>query len=271
MNASTLLLTAGLLGVLDLLAPFVAPSTRDARRGVAAYHREKWEEAAKNFQSAVTASPDGPGEFNLGAAAYRLGKNDEASEAFGRSAGYSGVPAGDAAYNLGDARYRAGDYQGAVAAFRAALRENPADDDARVNYEIALKRLSSPPDSTSKQNQDKKNRDQQGDQGKNGNQGASSDSTRSSPQEQQGKQGDQNQDQADTPPQPRDKKPSPGEQGKDQKAQAGKEGGDQGEKTAQLLTPEEARRLLDAVIPDEKELLKARLKPGHRKKTEKDW
>ena len=39
----------------------------------------------------------------------------------------------------------------------------------------------------------------------------------------------------------------------------------------QLLSPEEAKRLLNAVTPEEKELLKARLKTKQRRKAEKDW
>jgi hypothetical protein len=38
-----------------------------------------------------------------------------------------------------------------------------------------------------------------------------------------------------------------------------------------MLTPEEAARLLNAVTPEERELLEARLKSGSRRKVEKDW
>ena len=44
-------------------------------------------------------------------------------------------------FNLGNTRYRSEDYEGAVEAYKEALRLDPNDMDAKVNLELALNQL----------------------------------------------------------------------------------------------------------------------------------
>jgi tetratricopeptide (TPR) repeat protein len=252
-----------LIGFTDVFAPFLDPSTVEGRRGAAAYRRGDGEAAFRHFQNAVTARPDAAAEMNLGTAAYAAGRYDEAGQAFGRAAGFPDAPRGAAAYNLGNARFKAEDLEGALAAYRAALRENPDDEDARWNYETTLRRMTQGPPEDQQRNRDSQS--PSGDQ--NQRQPSSGDSTQasSSPQPDSGEEGRPSPSERASG-EPGEQEPSPAE-GQEQPGSPQQTG----ERPAQMLSPEEARRLLDAMVPEERELLRARLKAAHRKKTEKDW
>ncbi|MEW6257918.1 MAG: VWA domain-containing protein, partial [Pseudomonadota bacterium] len=91
-------------------------------------------------------------------ALYRNGDFDKAASAYGGGAGDD--------YNRGNALARAGKLREAVAAYDAALKANPADEDAAHNREIVLKALEQQQkqqdqDQQNQQNQDQKNDGQQ--------------------------------------------------------------------------------------------------------------
>jgi tetratricopeptide (TPR) repeat protein len=81
-------------------------------------------------------------QYNAASVHYRQSDYEQAGAALDGALAHSGeelAPAGN--YNLGNARYRAEDYAGAVEAYKQALRLNPADVDAKVNLELALRKL----------------------------------------------------------------------------------------------------------------------------------
>lgn len=233
------------------LAVLVVVTTGGALVGVEKGNRlfraGKYAEAVEEYRAALRDGDDSPVlRYNLGTALLELGRYDEAEEHL--QAALEAVDPGvreRVHYNLGqrfleDARSRndpraaAGLYDGAVEAYRQALRLRPDDEDAKWNYELALQER----DDQIRQgggedpDQDQERRDQ--DSG-DGGQGGSTDPG----QREQGEQ----------PP-----RPEPGQ-------------GD-----AMPLTPEQAAQILSGVEQDERELFRDRLRQGQQQaRAARDW
>lgn len=262
MSGPVIAVTGAFMAV-NLLSPFLQPDSKAAKEGLESYSRGEYVEAVDRFRDSLDDEPDSRVRYNLGSAAYQGQNYPEAAEAYGAVLGDDALPPGNAAYDLGNVLFRSDKLNEALKAYRQALRENPDDADARYNYELTLRRLAGQ-DST--KNEDQEQQPQSGDNGQSqenpDQKQASPDSSAQSPPD-QGQQDQQQQQQADSGSenQPQDRE------------QAGKEGEapqDAG-KEARLLSPEEAQRLLNAVTPEERELIQARLKAGKRRKVEKDW
>lgn len=251
-----------------ILGPFLQPGPRHAREAKQSYDRGRWEEAMDRFGRAREEDPDPALDFDLGAAAYRAGKYNVAEAAFAAGARAGRVAPGVSAYNRGNALYRGGDLQGALAAYREALRADPGNQDARYNYELTLRRLqlerkqgsqgqgggqqqnAENRQESSKQQggEEKRNQQQEGASGENQEQPAASDSSRAQPARP---------DSMQAPPDSIQATPA----GLDSTAA----------RPDSLLSRRQALQLLNQVTPEERELLKARLKPSHRRRPEKDW
>lgn len=121
------------------------------------YAAGKYDEATQRYGEALVDDPESPRlNFNMGTARYKSGKFDEALAAFERVR-----PAGDdpkrearTAYNAGNSHYRRGAdlaatqpqealaaYALALASYRRALGIDPADADAKFNYEFVTRKL----------------------------------------------------------------------------------------------------------------------------------
>jgi tetratricopeptide (TPR) repeat protein len=117
-------------------------------RGERLYHQGKYPEAYAQFRRGLDRDSSARLAFDAGSALYRLERYDEAVTAFRRS---SRSPAfrQQSLYNLGNALVRAAEerpgevepLREAVTAFEEALHLAPADDQARWNLEVALRRL----------------------------------------------------------------------------------------------------------------------------------
>ena len=194
-------------------------------------------------------------EYDRGNAAFRMGKLDEAAGHYRRAAERAPAPlASRAMQNLGNTLDAKGDRQGAIDAYMDALGRDPANEDARYDLEVLLRRKEPPRSPQQKQQGGKPS---QGGKGQQQPQPQPGD-----PQQQQGQ------------PQP-----SPGQEGPEQ--QRDPAGSGQRSEQAQEqegtrpgpLTRQDAEKLLDALRAREKNLpLAGREKKGTgRTDAERDW
>jgi tetratricopeptide (TPR) repeat protein len=117
--------------------------------GREAFQDGKYEDALKAFDEAKKALPSSAAvDYNRGNALYKLGRLEEAKEAYLRAQSTDkGELRQKDFYNLGNTYAQMGDRTEAIRAYRKALTLDPKDPDARHNLEVVLKNL--PPPKTS--------------------------------------------------------------------------------------------------------------------------
>jgi tetratricopeptide (TPR) repeat protein len=118
--------------------------------GIRLYERDKFNEAAERFSSILRlARTPAVAHYNLGESHYRLGEYDLAIREYFRAARSKDRDLRAKAYfNLGNCQYYRGELEKALHYFRKAIKLDPDDEDARVNYEFILNKLNAgdPPD-----------------------------------------------------------------------------------------------------------------------------
>lgn len=262
--------------VLTVLAVLLATAFVLAEDGEAArlneegnrlYGEGRFEEALARYAEGLATEPDSRAlHYNMGNALYRLGRVDEAVREYAAASREGGEAAslGTAApFNEGTARLTAGDYEEAVKSLRDVLLQAPGDEDARHNLELALARLQE--QQAQQQSQDESQK-QEGDQGEEG-EGAEGDEER---QQQEPSEGDQQPPEGEKSPDegapPVAPQPQEGEPGQEPEEAPRPE-------TAEELSREEARRLLEALARDERADLKETLErpPAKKRKATRDW
>ena len=231
-----------LLVLLSLL--LMASALNDARKANEAFRNGDYETAVQLYRSAISQQPDDARlYYNLGTALSKLGRGEEAMEAYSQFRGLTDNPRERAMadYNAGTMLSENEMYDEAAELFRSALIQNPDDDDARHNFEMALRRQQEQQEQEQQQQQDQQDGDGEQDQ-----------------DQQQQDDGDQQQDQQ--PEGQQDQQPQDQEQ-------------DQGElPQPQELTPGEAENILNALEQLERELLENRKKEStERVRNERDW
>jgi len=115
-------------------------------RGMKAYDEGRYDEALRAFEEAKKELPNSAAlEFNRGNALYKLGRKDEARDAYRRvsETEHSDLREKDY-YNLGNAWAEMGNAKEAIGAYRKALTLDPRDEDARHNLEVVLRNLPPP-------------------------------------------------------------------------------------------------------------------------------
>ena len=139
------------LGILLVAGPARAVSNpvTEARfvnamqRGKAAYERGDQANSEKEFAAALKLKPESlEARNNLGAAQYRAGRFPEAQQSFEKS-GESTRSADRArsAYQAGNSLFRQKKLPEAAAAYKAALRWDEKDEDARFNLQVVLDQM----------------------------------------------------------------------------------------------------------------------------------
>ena len=202
---------------------FLDDVARKVEKGNQHFDKSEFEAALEAYREAQINRPDAPElHFNVGDALYKQGSVEEAAAAFQKAieSGDSGL-GGKAYYNLGNSFYRQQTFDQAIGAYEKALELDPEDLESKVNLEMALEKLQEQQQQQSKsddQNKDE-NQDQQNKQD----------------QDQQDEQNKQDQDQQDQEKNEQQSQQQPGE-----------------------LSPEEAKRLLDALKDRESESQKRR-------------
>ncbi len=235
--------------IVALLIAFLSVSSyaQSARKLVAqgnrAYKAGEYDKALAKYKEAKEAG-GAPGvvEYNLGNAHYRLGESEPAQQAYGLSLSPKETEANSASlYNLGNAFYQGQKFEEAISAYVEALKRNPSDEDARYNLELARRMLSQAQQQQQQQNEQQENQEQDKEQ------------QQEQDQQQQELQDNQQQEQQQEEQQQQEQKPQESQQ--------------------KEMTPEEAERLLNALLQDEQNTLKEvkKQKVATRPKREKDW
>ncbi|MEJ2217052.1 MAG: tetratricopeptide repeat protein [Gemmatimonadota bacterium] len=130
----------------------------DRERGNRLYREGRYAEAVAAYRKALADGDDGPiVRFNLGTALLRLGRYDEAEPQLKAALDAANAQVREPAlFNLGsrfleegrsekDPQARRRLLEGAVQAYRRALRLDPGSADAKWNYEMALRERNEEP------------------------------------------------------------------------------------------------------------------------------
>lgn len=117
-------------------------SAEPTRRARELYDRGRYSDALQVYEEARRKGDDPVCSFGAGTALLRMGKPDQALREFGKALSTPDpVFRSRVRYNMGLAAYDMKDYQQAANLFRACLQENPRQEDARHNLELALLRM----------------------------------------------------------------------------------------------------------------------------------
>ena len=246
-----LLVLGAALGCLAWMNP-----TRDQiEKGNRLFEQGQYDEAVTAYGEVLVDDPDSPLlNFNMGAAHYRAGKYDAALSSLAR------VPtvddkqnrAADTAYNMGNTQYQIGvaaetrnpqealsAYEAALASYRRTLGANPADHDAKFNYEFVTKTIE---DLKERMKQDQQNQQDQQAQDQ-------QDQQAQNPQQQNQQQQSQNQQQQNQTPQDEQQQ---GQQQNQQDQQAQNQAqGQSGSQNESDMSEEEASALIDTAKNEE--------------------
>jgi len=230
---------------------------KKGRKGNALYAQEQYAEAADEFRLGVSALTDAaPGEVhsrllnNLGAALYRSGDLEQAGMAF-NSAAQMALSPDDlvrASYNAGNAAANNKELEQALVQYRRALLTDPANADAKFNYEFVKRQLEE--QEQQEQQQDQQNQDQNEE---------NQDQEKQDQEQQENDQENQDQQEQDQEQQQNQ------EQNEEQQQQ-------QEQPDPTKLSMEEAERILEALENEEEQLLRQVQKMKTRpRRVEKDW
>jgi len=222
-------------------------SLNDARKANQAYKNGNYQEAAELYRSAIADDPENAKlHFNLGNALAKMGNTEEAETAFSRYKSLVENPVDEslADYNTGKMLTDLEQYDEALNYFREALRNNPDDEDARHNYELALRKQ-----------QEQQQEDQQ--------QESDSDQNQEN-EENQNSQNDQDQ---------QNENQDPSQNENQQQNPRDQQGEDEQQPIPIDMTEQEAENILDALKQLERELLENRKKESTQAQSgnDKDW
>jgi tetratricopeptide (TPR) repeat protein len=111
------------------------------KKGNEAYNNKQYELAQENYKKALNNnSINSKAQYNLGNALYRNKKSEDALNAYDVAIQNSKLPTEKqgAFYNKGVVLQQSKKLPECIAAYKDALRLNPADEDARINLQLAL-------------------------------------------------------------------------------------------------------------------------------------
>lgn len=241
---------------LMLAPPAGADVSGDVNQGNRAYRKQQYGPALQKYQDAQIQSPDSEVvQYDLGNALHKLGKFQEAEQAYRRALKSKDQDLRRRAWhNLGNNYFQQQKYSEAIEPYRQALRLRPGDPDTANNLALALRLVKQPPQPKQKSSKQDK---QDGKQGQN-----------QSAQGQQDQNGGRDQRQEEG----RLGKSGQKQQGPDDRGerQAGREDGQQpsreenGNDRARApkpgeMSPEDADNLLDAAREAEQDAQRRRL------------
>lgn len=142
-----------------------------------AYKKQEYPKALKYYQSAQKNAPsDIDLSDEMGQSAYKAREFEKAEKIYQQSAASKKDATSKAKsyHNMGNSRMQSKDYNGAIDAYKEALRNNPKDEQTRYNLSEAIRRLKDEQKKNPDQKEnDQKNQNQNKKQNKNNNQTSS--------------------------------------------------------------------------------------------------
>ncbi len=267
-----LLFAFSLAGLFDRPDPSVEAANQ-------AYAKGEYDKALRGYEDAQIRIPDDPRlAYDRGNALYKLGRRDEARQAYLTALGAreDSLKTQDW-FNLGNALWDLGKKDEAAQAYQRALMLDPTFDDARHNLELLLQppppQDGGSPDAGSDGGQGDGGRQPSSPDGGQGDGGASDGGGQGQSQQQGGQDGGQGDGgEQQLQPQDQDGGAQPQPQMADRDAGVGDEH-DERQAQAQPLNEQQAQQLLDALRQREKnfQLWKFRIKHQRTQEVEKDW
>ncbi len=234
-----------LMGVLITTAVFAQSERKYVRKGNDKFEEKNYTDSEIAYRKAIEEKPNYfEGHFNIGDALYKQEKYKEAAKKFSELAGkeVSKDKLASLYHNLGNSLLNEDKLKESIEAYKQSLKYNPDDIETKHNLTYALRKLREQQNKQKKQNQNQdqnQNKDQQ--QNKN---------------QQNKDQNKQNQ-----------------QQKKQQDQQNQKQQQQQGQRPE--ISKEDAKRLLQALENDEKQLQKKlkkkKAKQAETTSTTKDW
>lgn len=139
-------------------------ANNDIAKGNEAYRKGDYDEAAKNYQTALKKDPSNTiARFNLANALQKQDNIKEANKNYDAivEAGVVNSLKAESNYNKALAFIKGKDLLSAIQSFKASLKENPNDDEARENLQKALNELKQQQQNKPKSNKQQQNPKQQ--------------------------------------------------------------------------------------------------------------
>ena len=248
-------------------------STHFAYKGFEANKNKKTIESEMDYRKAISKNKNNTiAQYNMGDLLFNQKAYKEASGFYQEASISKGATKEEkhkAYHNLGNIAMKEKEYDKAVLAYKEALRNNPDDDETRYNLAVAKEMLKkNPPQNQDNQNKDK-NKDKK-DQNNQDNKDKNQDNNQN--KDQKDNKSDENKENQD--------KKGQNNQGNNQNND-NKEGDKQenkpqqpGESSQNKLSPEQAKRILEAMSNEEKktqEKINAQRVKGRPIRSEKDW
>jgi Ca-activated chloride channel family protein len=270
-----------LLAILIFLLPAIALSQSGntfIREGNKKFSEKKFEEAEVEYKKALEEEAGDKAKFNLAGTYYKKGDYQKATEelqAILNSEEFDKETISNAYYNLGNSMFKENKLDESIDAYKQALINNPKNENARYNLEMARRMKKQQEQQQQKnQNQDKEKDNKEKEEKKDKENKDNSGKGDNKEQENQKNEEQQNQEQQQQQNQNRgDKK----EQQQQQQQQQQQEGSDdkkeqQGKAGEVKISKEDAQRLLNALQNKEKQIQKkVKKQKGGKTNLEKNW
>ncbi len=244
-----------------ILAACDSEGPASVREGNQAFEVGEYEQAREAYDRALEAMPDSPqATYNSANVFYKQDQFGEAHDRYDGSVETARAELSQkATYNTGNSLYQSEEYEGAIEAYKQALRLDPTDTDAKHNLELALKRIEE------QQQQEQENQEQQQQEGQEQGQEEEEEGEQQAPGQQPQDQEPQPQDQE----QPQDQGEQNSQQDEPSEEMEPEEGessstqspSDPGEVPPTGMTEEQAEQLLESVA-DSAETLRSRIMTG---------
>ena len=236
--------------------------------------------AEASYRKAIAKDPSNTvAKYNMGNLYYNKEKSLNAEERLKQAAEIAATKSEKHRiyHNLGNSYMQQKNYQGAVDAFKNALRNDPTDEETRYNLALAKKKLEkeqqnqqgNQDQNKQDENNEDKNQDKQNQEQNKDGEGGEDEKQDQKPKdegenEKDKKEGDQNEDKQKDEGEGEKKDPKEGEQEKQQQQRP----------TQGQLSPQQINRLLEAMNNEEKKVqdkINAEKAKGVKTKSDKDW